>query len=227
MQPTNINLAEIPCRIKPSHDSTLLLFLHCTRWWNYFWHVRRPLNTFLARNIAVSGLTEHCPIFHFPPSSVRSSVTGVTSHFSSIIWWFRPWDHKQCTPQPIKSQCSPVQSGKVKYSPAQPSTAQHSPVQPSIAQHRPVQACKVQCSPLQSTRAKNSSVQASTAQYSPLQSIRAQYSPVAAQYIPVQPVITLLSSHLLTSLLSQKLHSLLCRVFLISQYVTLIKLIVQ
>ena len=37
--------------------------------------------------VAVSGLTEHCPIFHFPPppSSVRSSVTGLTSHFSSII----------------------------------------------------------------------------------------------------------------------------------------------
>ena len=28
---------------------------------------------------AVSGPTEHCPIFHFPPPSVlRSSVTGVT-----------------------------------------------------------------------------------------------------------------------------------------------------
>ena len=42
--------------------------------------------------IAVSGLTEHCSIFHFPPpSSVRSSVTGVTSQLSLIIWWFRPW----------------------------------------------------------------------------------------------------------------------------------------
>ena len=30
--------------------------------------------------IAISGLTEYCPIFHFPPS-VRPSVTGVTFQF--------------------------------------------------------------------------------------------------------------------------------------------------
>ena len=33
----------------------------------------------IHNTIAVSGPTEHCPIFHFPPPSVlRSSVTGVT-----------------------------------------------------------------------------------------------------------------------------------------------------
>ena len=40
----------------------------------------------------VFGLTEHCPIFHFPPS-VRLSVTGVTSQLFLIILWFRPQNH--------------------------------------------------------------------------------------------------------------------------------------
>ena len=47
--------------------------------------------------IVVSGLREHCPIFHFPPSVLHPSsvcpppfVTGLTSQLSSIIWWFRP-----------------------------------------------------------------------------------------------------------------------------------------
>ena len=35
--------------------------------------------------IAVSGLTEHCPIFHFPPACVRPYVTGVTSQLFLII----------------------------------------------------------------------------------------------------------------------------------------------
>ena len=36
--------------------------------------------------IAVSGLTDYCPIFHFPPPPfVRPYVTGVTSQLSSII----------------------------------------------------------------------------------------------------------------------------------------------
>ena len=39
---------------------------------------------------AVSGLPEHCTIFHFP--YVCSFVTGVTSQlFFSVFWWFRPW----------------------------------------------------------------------------------------------------------------------------------------
>ena len=32
---------------------------------------------------------EFCSTYHFP--SVRTSVTGVTSHFFIIIWWFRAW----------------------------------------------------------------------------------------------------------------------------------------
>ena len=46
-----------------------------------------------TQSIAVSGPTEHCPIFHFPSSSVRSSssVTGVTYQLFSIFWRFIPW----------------------------------------------------------------------------------------------------------------------------------------
>ena len=36
------------------------------------------IESLLCPFIAISGLTEYCPIFHFPPS-VRPSVTGVTS----------------------------------------------------------------------------------------------------------------------------------------------------
>ena len=39
---------------------------------------------FVLFYIAVSGPTEHCPIFHFP-SSVRSSVTGVPYQLFLII----------------------------------------------------------------------------------------------------------------------------------------------
>ena len=35
--------------------------------------------------IAVSFPTEHCPLFHFPPPSIRWSVTGVTYQFFSIF----------------------------------------------------------------------------------------------------------------------------------------------
>ena len=37
------------------------------------------------------GFWAYCTIFHFPPSSVRLFVTGVTSQLVSITWWFRPW----------------------------------------------------------------------------------------------------------------------------------------
>ena len=38
-------------------------------------------------SFAVSGLPEHCPIFHFPPSSVPrpSSITGVTPNFTRLF----------------------------------------------------------------------------------------------------------------------------------------------
>ena len=38
-----------------------------------YFHFIPPLYKSLIKIIAVSGLTEHCPIFHFP-SSVRSFV---------------------------------------------------------------------------------------------------------------------------------------------------------
>ena len=42
------------------------------------------IESLLCPFIAISGLTEYCPIFHFPPS-VRPSVTGVTSQLFLII----------------------------------------------------------------------------------------------------------------------------------------------
>ena len=39
---------------------------------------------------ADSAQTEYCFTFHFRPS-VCMSVTGVTSHFFIIFWWFRAW----------------------------------------------------------------------------------------------------------------------------------------
>ena len=55
----------------------------------------RDSSTFCENDltIAVSGPTEHCPIFHFPPSSVLRppSVTGVTYQLFSICWQLRTW----------------------------------------------------------------------------------------------------------------------------------------
>ena len=42
------------------------------------------LRPFIPILIAISGLTEYCPIFHFPPS-VRPSVTSVTFQLFLII----------------------------------------------------------------------------------------------------------------------------------------------
>ena len=40
--------------------------------------------------IAVSGLTEHCSIFHFPLFVRSSSITEMTYQLFSIFGWFRP-----------------------------------------------------------------------------------------------------------------------------------------
>ena len=54
-----------------------------------FWNILCICTGCPRKSIAVSGLTEHYPIFHFP--FVRPSfVKGVTYQLFSIIGWFRP-----------------------------------------------------------------------------------------------------------------------------------------
>ena len=84
------------------------------------------IRSIVIHHIAVSGLTEHCPIFHFPSSVLHSSVTGVTMktiyflkacHLCWSSWppgrrttWITglPEPPDQWPPQPIKAWSSPV-----------------------------------------------------------------------------------------------------------------------
>ena len=127
--------------------------------------------------IAVSGLPKYCPIFHFP-SSLRSSVTGVTSHIFSIISWFRL--NKRIHFLKAHHSGYQVQHSTAQYSTVLPNTAQYSPLQSSAAQHSLIEYSRVQ-----PRRAQYSTFQLSTAQYSPVQSITAKKSPLQPSCSPL------------------------------------------
>ena len=55
-----------------SHSAANLLYLMWVPWW-HFDHDDMD-GDYVVMIIAVSGLTEHCYIFHFPPACVRASV---------------------------------------------------------------------------------------------------------------------------------------------------------
>ena len=78
---------------------------------------------------AVSGVPEHCTIFHFP--FVRTSVRhrrGISTFLDNL--WFRPWN-------PYLNAYHLGWSSWPTWPPRQPSTTQCSPVHSITAQHSP------------------------------------------------------------------------------------------
>ena len=127
---------------------------------------------------AVSGLPEHCIFFHFPPfvrhgHDISTFLDNLMVWTTKTIYFLNahhlgwsswppgspgppgqtgspgsPGPPDLWSSQPIKSQCSPVQSSRVQYSPVEPSTVQYSPLQSTAAHYSQVQPSKAKYSPV-------------------------------------------------------------------------------
>ena len=123
---------------------------------------------------------------YFPlSSSVRLSVTGVTSQLSLIIWWFRPW--KPYFSECISSMLIVLTTWTtwttwitwITWTTWTTLTSEHpNQSNPDAAQSSSVESITVQYSPVQPSTAQYSPVHPSTSQYIPVQPSTAQYNPV-------------------------------------------------